>query len=319
MSNALKVPRLVAMQSSVAVTDQNRNLTVQRLFDECFKRHWSQEQYVKSGWAREVQGLYTRHIAPKFAETLAVKLRASAIRNWHDDMRLTPTTANRSLEVLAKLFRFAQEREWIQQGHNPCQLVKSFTEKKRRRYATKEELQKISELLDRESTKNPNAVAFLYILIFTGARPRSIERATRKNIEVIEVDGQTYGILTFDGKSSHSTGEEEQVILPPQAMKILDALSPHLKTLTGIQMPKGIWNRIRKEAGCKDLWARDFRRTFATVGLSNGAGIGVIGELLNHKTIQTTTVYAKLIQDKRIDAVKNISEKLAQMMKGKNK
>lgn len=316
MPAALKAPRIAQLQSSVEVTDQNRDLTVQRLFEECFKRHWSKPQYQKSGWAKEVQGLYKRHIAPKFSTTVVVKLRASTIRNWHDDMNLTPTTANRALEVLSKLYRFAQEREWIEQGHNPCQLVKSFTEKKRRRYASKEELEKIGRLLEAESKTNPCAVAFLYILIYSGARPRSIERATREDLEVLDVDGQTYGVLTFEGKGTHQTGEQETVILPPQAMKVLEKLPRNLKTLTGIQMPKGIWNRIRKEAGCEDLWARDFRRTFATIGLSNGAGIGVIGELLNHRTIQTTTVYAKLIQDKKIETVKNISDKIAQLMKG---
>ncbi len=291
-------------------------MTVEKLFEACFKEHWSKKQYKDSGHAKEVIGLFKRHFSELKQRDVST-LPAAKIRAWHASMESTPVTANRSLAVLSRLYRFAEEKEWIPQGQNPCKLVKYFKERKRRRYATADEIQKIGAILEREAKRNPESVAFLYVLIFTGARPSSIERATWENLTILDVDGSQYGQLDFSGKSTHSTGEEETLIIPPKAMEMISKLSRFHKKIFSIKMPKGLWARIRKEAGCEDLWARDWRRTFATIGLSNGSGVGVIGELLNHKSTQTTAIYAKCVQDTKMSVAKNISEQLSEMLKGK--
>jgi hypothetical protein len=84
----------------------------------------------------------------------------------------------------------------------------------------------------------------------------------------------------------------------------------------GIKMPRAFWKRIQNETGCKDLWARDLRRTMATVGLSNGVALGVIGKLLNHKSNQTTEIYAKAFETKKIEAVEVIADELVQIIRG---
>jgi integrase len=83
----------------------------------------------------------------------------------------------------------------------------------------------------------------------------------------------------------------------------------------GIGLPGYLWRKIRKEAGCEDLWARDFRRTFATVGMSNKVDMKVIGKLLNHHSQQTTDRYALLDNSARLEAVSAISAKLDSILK----
>ena len=291
-------------------------LTINALFEQIWAEHWNTERFIASGWAVETRRLFERLIAPTFGEKQQQALTAAQIRAWHVGLAATPLQANRALGVLSKMLSFAEEMEWRLQGANPCKLVKPYVEKKRKRFASDEEIFKLNAILEREAKTNSKAVAFVYILILSGARPRSIERSTWNDLEKIQHENQTFGLLTFSGKSSAATGEEEQVIIPPQAMRLLKAPKEKTETLIGIKMPKDFWIRIRKEAGCEDLQIRDLRRTFATVGLSNGVGIGVIGELLNHKSQNTTKIYAKLMNLKRIEATKEIANHMTRLLKG---
>ncbi len=297
---------------------QIRAMNVQDLFWSAYRNHWQKPQYEKSGWCKEAKRIYLRNIEPTFGDTQLSDISARTVRAWHKQFEKTPYKANRSLEVLSKLFRFAEEMEWRSQGTNPCSLVRAFTEKQRKRYASDDEIKRVGQILIRESKAYPAGVAFLYLLIFSGARPRAIERATWDQLQIVKAKGKTYGILMYEGKSMARTGQEETVFIPPQVMKLILQL-PRVegKTIIGQKLPRKLWRRIKKEAGCPDLWARDFRRTFATIGLSNGVEIGIIGELLNHQTTETTKIYAKLQDDKRIKAATKIAGKLELLLKSK--
>jgi integrase len=80
-------------------------------------------------------------------------------------------------------------------------------------------------------------------------------------------------------------------------------------------MYQPLWEKVSAEAGCPDLWARDLRRTFATVGMSSGIKMDTISELLNHKSVQTTKLYAKLNDDARVEASSAISNKISEIVK----
>ncbi len=286
--------------------------TINELFAKTWDQHWSQEQYQKSSWSTDVKCNYDNHIRPCFGSLRFSEVTPGRIREWHTTKSAIPCAANRSLETLSKIFTFAEEREWIPQGTNPCKLVRAFTEVKRNRYASNEELKAIAGILDREAAKYPRQVAFIYLLLMTGARPKSIECSTWNNLRTVELDGESFGILEYEGKSTHKTGDAETLVIPTLGMKILNSL-PRASTITGIKMPTAFWKKIRKEVGCPDLWARDFRRTYATLGLSEGLDVGILGELLNHKDPKTTKRYAKLNLDSRIKVAKKINKSITEI------
>lgn len=278
--------------------------TVGEAFKEAMLFHWGKPRYEKSGWKKEVEYLWEKHLSKPFKNQGLTKVSAPQIHNWHEKLSETPYAANRAKAVLSTIFKYAEKKGYMPPGTNPCQSVPNFTETQRKRFASLEEIQKIGAALQKYREEYPREVAFIYLLIFTGSRPSAIERALWTNLKRVDLNGEEYGILQIEGKSG-----AEEVVLPPQAMRILETL-PKEGTLTGINLPRKFWEKVRAEVGCEDLWARDWRRTFGTFGLSNGVPIGMLSELLNHKDQKTSMLYAKLTIDSRARACYAIGTEL---------
>ena len=60
---------------------------------------------------------------------------------------------------------------------------------------------------------------------------------------------------------------------------------------------KRFWDRIRTEAGIVDVRIHDLRHTFASLLVSGGMLLPMIGRLLGHTQVQTTQRYAHLFDD----------------------
>lgn len=294
--------------------------TMDDLWTECAKKHWNKGRQ----WDKDADRLYHRNVAPKLG-----RLRVRAIT--YDDVDgvakalvKTPTESRNTTAVLSKMLNLAERWKHRAVNTNPCTLLERPPARKRRRFATRAEIGIIGPLLEAEAARAAtlkhrhvaadvtSSVAFLYILMFSGARPSEIERATPQQLERVTVDGTACGILRLpEGKTGH-----RDVFLPAQAMHHIDKLPKGTRTLLNRKMPRRVWGRVRKKAGCADLWARDWRRTFATVGMSNGLTAGAVGELLGQKSAQTTKIYAKLMEDPALAAANMVAGHLETMLKG---
>lgn len=297
-----------------------KEMTIDDLFTITWKSYWDKPRFHASTRAMNVNLLYQNKIKPAFGNFKLSFITPQMVRKWHRLLSdKTPTNANRALEVLGRMYSFAYQEGHLTEGRNPCEFVKKNKEAKRGRFATIEELQQVLSIIKREEEANPASAAFLYLLIFTGSRPKAIEMATWDQITMHYINGLKVGVLKFRGKSSEATGEDETVIIPPQAMEALDKL-PKVKgqSITGIKNPRRLWRKIQAEIGCKDLWMRDLRRTFATTGMSTGITMSNIGEVLNHKSTQTTKIYAKLVQDSKIETTMKIANRIAEISKLKD-
>ncbi|WP_374029753.1 integrase arm-type DNA-binding domain-containing protein [Bdellovibrio bacteriovorus] len=282
--------------------------TVQELFDIVHEKYWGQQRYIDSGRRKEAKWAYDRYFKKRFGHLKVSMIKRKQIREWHEDNQDIPYAANRALEFLSTMFTYAQKYELVDGLENPCKLVDHYKEKKRTRYATPEELKKIAAILDQQPDRRRAAVAFIYTMMYAGPRPKFIEDAKWSDLTMAPIRGDIYGILVLSGKSSADSGEDEVVILPPQAMTHILQLPRNRPTIFGIEMPRRLWKEVREKAGCEDLRLRDLRRTYASVGVSNGVELDVIGELLNHRSVQTTKIYGKLMDLKRIEAAKKVAD-----------
>jgi len=249
-------------------------------------RHWAKPQYTRSGWSAEVSRIYSSLLEPVFGDRPMQSVGFDDVESWLSDFSDRPVQGNRALAVLSKIFQLNRVHP------NPCTGVERFKERSRNRFATMEEIRKIIEVIHRLKEQGGVCLEcnFLLLLLFTGARPKFLTDAKAEDVIANKI--------TRDGKSGIET-----VVIPHLAMKYISGL--------GVKAPRKLWEQIRTEAGCPDLWMRDLRRTFASIGLSNGKSLSLVGELLNHKSAQTTKIYAKLMDDERMEAAIDIAERIA--------
>lgn len=291
-----------------ATREANASPTLAKVYDRALKEYWSTERFEESKWKANVESFWKTRIEGAFAEKRMNEITPLKIKAWMDTMADTPIGANRAFGVLRRIFAFAEQNEIIPLGTNPCSVVKAFPEKSRKRYASAPELAALSKALDEREWKNPYGVAFVRIMLHTGSRPSALARMTWDQIKVIKTETGRHGIYTFFGKGTGASGEEETLLLTEHALKILEGLPkrPDGKLLGN--NPVKLWRGVRKEIGASDLWLRDLRRTYATAARSAGVDMNTIADLLNHKSEQTTKIYAKLARDSQIDAAAKVSE-----------
>lgn len=276
--------------------------TVTDLWAEYWKRHGSKK---KTGASDERR--WRKHIEPKLGRLKLSEVSYSMVADLHEGMTPdAPIEANRVVAQLSKMFNFAHRPlEWMER--NPAKGIKRNKETKRERYMEGEEAARISELLHSNAQANPASVAFLYLLILTGARCGEIAKAKWSQIEGTK--------LILSEHKTDRTGDKRVIHLPQAALDVLDRLPKTNDTITGILSPKKFWERIRVEAGCPDLRMHDLRHSFASAAIAAGLTLAQIGELLGHKSTQTTKRYAHLMDEVASAAVTATADIIAARMK----
>lgn len=257
--------------------------TLADLWAEYWKRHGSKK---KSGEAD--QGIWNRYLSKMAGRKLSA-IGYTDIADLHEKLADTPIMANRVLALASKMFSFAHRPLQWHAGVNPCKGVARYKEIKRKRYAKAHELTKLAQALAAEAEANPASVAFLYLLILTGARKGEIAKAKWSDLHGNK--------LVLKEHKTDATGHDRVIHLPPQAMAVIDRLPRTSGTITGIQSPQAIWEKIRAAAGCEDLRIHDLRHSFASAAIGAGMTLAQIGELLGHTSTQTTARYAHLVEE----------------------
>lgn len=210
-------------------------------------------------------------------------------------------TASRTVGLLGGIFSFARDLELI--SVNPVQGVTRFADKRNNRFLSQNELVALGSAMRDSLTAgdNPAGVTIIRLLIFTGARKGEIEQ-----LKWSEVDFEHRVLRLADSKTG-------QKILPLNsgALALLAECPRHEGSDFVFPAQKGrghyvgtpkVWRRIRVAAGLPDVRLHDLRHSFASLAVSMGASLPMIGALLGHKNSVTTQRYAHL-SDEPIRAV----------------
>ena len=202
--------------------------------------------------------------------------------------------ANRVLALVSSVF--GKAIEWgIWSQINPCHGIRKHSEVSRDRFLQPDELPKFFEhLMD-----YPNTTMRDYILmsLLTGAR--------RSNVLAMSWDQVNLERAEWRIPDTRN-GTPQSVPLVPDAVAVLEARkksaacaeSPFVFPGSGetghLVAPKRAWKTILDKAGIADLRLHDLRRTMGSWQAGTGANLSVIGRSLNHKSTQTTAIYARL-------------------------
>lgn len=248
------------------------------------------EVAIKRATYKEKKRVLEKYVLPNLGRTKVSDLTYDHIHALHRRVGAkAPVQANRMLSELSKMLNLAERWKWRPNHSNPCRHVERFPERKRRRYMRGDEAVAVAAQLRAHEATRPQSVAFIYLLILTGARKGEIAKA--------RWDWLHGNKLVFPEHKTAHHGHDRVVYLPPQVMDLLKRLERDSDTITGIKSPQKLWVKIRKAAGCPDLRLHDLRHSFAAAAVSAGLTLQQIGELLGHTSPQTTARYAHLIDE----------------------
>lgn len=269
-------------------------------------------------------GYWRNHLLPGLgATTKVVSLTQEQVTRWHQTHK-KPVTANRSLEVLGKAMDLAIGWGWRPKGTNPCEGIVAHPERKRKRYLTSDELQRLrAALAEWEQLSGLGSLRWRFaqlvrLLLLTGARLGNIMEA---RWEWVDWDRCQLVVPPEDHKTGDETQEPLYIHLNARAVEVLIELRRCQNQLTpwviaGAKEGRPLvgyrkfWLALLSEAQIVGLRIHDLRHSFASYTLSSGHSLGVVGQLLGHQSPQTTARYAHLVDEAAKAAVAGVSARL---------
>jgi integrase len=224
--------------------------------------------------------------------------------------------ANRFLDRLNAVFNKA--KKWGILDKNPTFGVVRHKKKERDRYLLAEEKPRFFAALKEEHNKTIKD--FFLMCLHTAARKSNVLAMRWDNIRFVDETWYTPGTETKNGDS-------HLLPLSKQAMEILKVRfeqrdpqcpwvfpSDHNSQSGHLEEPRRAWERLVKRANLKDFRLHDLRRTRGSWMAIAGASQYIIGKALNHKSPNSTKIYARL----SLDPVREFMEKSDHIFDSKN-
>lgn len=269
------------------------------LFSEYIERHAKQN---KRTW-REDEQRYQQYLATPLGKKKLSAIDRKAISAIHNKISSDghPAVANRVVALLGSVFNKALYWELI--AANPAKGVKKNPEVSRDRFIQADELPAFFKALADEP--NEGMRDFFLLSLLTGARRDNMLSMRWQDIALQRAE---WRILRT------KNGTPQTVTLSPEAVEILTRrvekaedkalyVFPGLGKRGHLTEPKGAWQRVLDRAGLSDLRIHDLRRTLGSWQAREGASMAIIGKSLNHKSMLSTAVYARLDLDPVRDSV----------------
>ena len=304
-------PQLEKRERRTAVTVQE---LAQRFDEEHIAVH------LKASTAKEYRRNLKLFILPAIGHLRVIDVTRAEVAKYHHDWRHRPYQANRNLEIISKLFNLAEMWGLRPDGTNPRKHIKKYPEKKRERYFSAAELSSIGRVLremEEERIELPSAIAAIRLLLFTGCRLGEILtlRWTYVDLEAMLLrlpDSKTGAKVVHLGRAAANVLDNIDQVEGNDFVIVGRNPGAHLTDL------QPFWQRLRGRAGLKNARIHDLRHTFASVAVSNGESLPMIGKLLGHTQVQTTARYAHLANQPVLKAANDISALLHQQLSNAN-
>jgi integrase len=266
----------------------------------------------KASTAKEYRRLLDHVVLPALGKKRAADITRQDVAKLHHARRATPTEANRALAVLSTMLNLTERWGERPGGSNPCRHVEKYSQRKRERMLSTDELARLGEVLAGYDG-SPYYAAAIKLLIFTGARLG----------EILGLRWQWVDFKRGEARLPDSKTGPKTLHLPPPALAVLGELprvdgNPYVivggvagAALVNLEKP---WRAIRKAAGLDDVRLHDLRHSFASIAASGGMGLPIIGKMLGHTQAQTTQRYAHLASDPVKAAAATVAGKIAAAM-----
>jgi integrase len=284
-----------------------------------FAERYIKEQarpYKKPRTVQEDERNLRLHLLPALGDRKLRDITVADIAKLHAARKEAPTNANRCRALLSHIFETAERWGERPAGSNPCRHVTKYHERMRERFLSAEEMVKLGDALaSAEGCEPLSAIAAIRLLILTGCRLSEI-----LSLEWAWVDVERACLRLPDSKT-----HEKMVPLGPPALRLLAELPPQKSSPYVLPAERGdghfigiqkVWQRVRATAGLSDVRIHDLRHSFASVAVSGGDSLYLVGKVLGHRQIRTTERYAHLKDDPLRAVANRTSDTIAAMLRG---
>ncbi len=280
-------------------------------------------------------GRIERHIKPLLGRRKVRSITRADVRRFMQDVAAGKTAANiktgkrgrtiveggkgaatRTVGLLGGIFTFAVEKAL--RPDNPVRGVKRFKDASRERFLSAAELARLGDALagaEREG-ESPFAVAAIRLLVLTGARKGEILTLRWEHVDMERgclrlPDSKTGAkVIPLGAAALEALSEIPRIEGNPYVLPGLEG-----RHFVGLQKA---WARIRKRAELADVRLHDLRHSFASVAVSGGDSLYLVGKVLGHRHAGTTQRYAHLSDDPLRAVADRTSGKIAAAMKAGN-
>ncbi len=221
------------------------------------------------------------------------------IADLHYRLSAIPITANRLVAILSSMFSWCERQGLRPRQSNPSIGIEKFREKSRERYLSWSELASLGLALTEAEDKGTELIfvlAAIRLLMLTGCRRDEILKLRWQDVRADQAM-----LFLPDTKTG-----ARSIYLSAPALSVLSSLpraaeNPYVivgerkgRHLVNLRKP---WLRISATAGLNGVRIYDLRHSFASVGVSGGASLPIIGKLLGHTKGSTTEKYSHLSAD----------------------
>jgi len=265
------------------------------------------------------------------------------IHRLHTGMKARPILANRCVAILRACFKLAELLKWRPAHSNPCDGIEAYNEAERTRYLNPEEYQRVGQALEtavrdglplppsiaktratertnkhrakstagRLAPANPVGIAALKMLLLTGWRSGEV---LSLRWEYLHPDK---GLARLPDTK---TGASERY-LGAAVWELLEEVERLHGRKQGFVFPgekgqpfqglKRLWSAVRHAADLNDVRLHDLRHATASVAVSAGMSLAIIGQLLGHKDLKSTARYAHLMDTAAKGAANDVTAQIS--------
>ena len=272
-------------------------VTVTELAERYLREHVA--VYCRPSTEKMYASALRRFILPAYGHLPVGVVQRDQVADLHYHMRDKPYQANRVLEIASKMFNLAELWRLRRGGSNPCRFVRKYAMHKRERFLSESEFRRLGKILtemEAEGSLPFQAAAALRLLMLTGCRKTEIVALRWQ-----QVDFEAGELRLVDAK----TGPRLVPLSPPVRWLLLDL--PRVRSnpwvIPGFRPGRHLsdlnhyWDRVRERAGLEDVRIHDLRHSFASRAVALGENLSMIGQLLGHGQVRSTTRYTHLARD----------------------
>ena len=264
---------------------------------------WSQANKVE-GTYKVDQHIINRRLTPFFHGQYLASIKPKAVEDYktHRLSTIQPRTINRELAALRSIFTRAIEWQYVK-AHPMADIKDLKNQKRPPAFLT---LDQLDQLL--EACGSPHLYTFVVLAAHTGMR-----RSETFNLKWADVNFKRAELTVRQTKNN-----EYRII--PMNKPVRDTLKKHPRHITSELVLahgdgtayKGVdhaFHKALEKAGLPRIRIHDLRHSFASNLVTAGVPLNVVQELLGHKDIHMTMVYAHLAPNAKRAAVDLLVER----------